>query len=199
MSTYYYFYLGKMKDGKVEPVGPYDKNGKLLSMFYLCGTTYDMGEYFYKIWKSAISDELKKSFPQSSEDEELFAPRVEELRVCSFSKLPNDDFVKSGYFLIDDVNEYMETGYKSYYDDIFYDTLKPEIYVAKMANELKFGPPKHREDEFGNDITPHSCGDYMYFAYPDYNSKEYLVHRFKQVVDMFDYDYDDYVVIMEIC
>lgn len=196
MSFDYYFYLGKRsEDGQIETVGPYNRCGKLLPMEWLCDTTYDLMDYFRKMRDDEISDSIKKDLPAyGCDDNERFTS----LYVCSFSVLPKDDYIKSAYYLIKDVDVYMKEGYKGYWDDLFYDYMTPEIYMAKAANEMKFGPPRYREDEFGNDVTPHSCGDYMYFTFPDYQSKEYLIYHFREIVEMFD-EGGDYVIIMDVC
>lgn len=187
MSIYYSFYLGKQDDDKIVPVGPFDESGKLVPCLFCCGETYGLRDYFIKTDKSILSDR----FDNFDEFEDIY--------VCAYNELPNDSFVKSGYYLIDDVERYKNDESLIYWGEIFYDHLSPEAYAAKMTSEIAVGPPRPYKDEFGNEIRPHSVADYMYFTYIDYASKEYLSHEIKNILYLFSEDPgDDYVVIMDV-
>ena len=187
MSVYYSFYLGKQDGDKIVPVGPFDESGKLVPCLFCCGETYGLRDYFIKTDKSILSDRF------SNFDE------FEDIYVCAYNELPNDSFIKSGYYLIDDVERYKDDESLIYWGEIFYDRLSPEAYAAKMTSEIAVGPPSPYKDEFGNEIRPHSVSDYMYFSYIDYASKEYLSHEIKSVLDLFVVNPgSDYVVIMEV-
>ena len=69
----------------------------------------------------------------------------------------------------------------------FYDCIPKEVYAAKLQNEITFGPPLPETDEFGQDVTPNSCRDYMYFAYLDTESEEYETCVIKLVAEAFEF------------
>lgn len=187
MSTYYSFYLGKQDGDKIIPIGPFDRSGKLVPSLFCCGDTYGLRDYFMRIDKSKLSDDF------GNFDE------FEEISICDYKDLPGDSFVKSGYYLIEDVERYKQNENLIYWGEIFYDHLSPEVYAAKMSTELALGPPKLYKDDFGEEIQPHSVADYMYFTYIDYASEEYLSHEIKSVLSLFvDDPGDDYVIVMEV-
>ena len=61
--------------------------------------------------------------------------------------------------------------------------------LEKLENELKLGPSRPVKDEDGYEYTPHSARDYMFYAYPDYQSREYDVFMLKRALHML---YEDY-------
>lgn len=107
------------------------------------------------------------------------------------SDLGSVDYVKRGYFLVDDIKQYVE-GESAY--DLFYDSMTELEYTMRSENEKKFGPPGEKEDCEGFKYTPHSCADYAYFSYPDYNSVQYASFLFKKAASMFDDTRGDYKV-----
>lgn len=197
MSYYYNYYIGYEKDGKFYPLGPYDDRGKLKSALSISRSfASDLHDDFLWVKEEQISDELRKEFEYESFDGE----RTMNLKYLGFQNLPCGSFIKKGYFLIEDIKCYEARKEVSVWD-IFYDYLSPEVYVAKAQNEAKFGPPKKKYDEFGDDITEHSAADYMFYAYPDYESKEYEAHILMTFVDsLFSYSrfkLESQIVILE--
>lgn len=79
----------------------------------------------------------------------------------------NNDYIKSGYFLCEDVNKYLKSENKYDFDG-FYDRLDPIIYSALV---------KSRPETIVRDSTEYECekeilrgaNDYMWFAYSDYD------------------------------
>ena len=94
------------------------------------------------------------------------------------------DYIKSGYFLLDDIKIYKQNGNSTQDVDIFYDKLDSDEYAMRLQNELIFGPPLHKKDECNNDITDHSIRDYGYFAYADYYSKEYIFSKINAIIEV---------------
>lgn len=167
MSWYVDYYLGVQdKDGKIVPLGPYDNKGKLKCVHFTSRSfTTDLTDEFIPILDAMITDELRKEFKYDVEGElrSYFG-------YCPLEDLPRGEWIKTGYFLIEDINRYLE-------DDVdfndFYQYLSPAQYAIKLENELKFGKPKPIKDCEGEEIEQYSCSEYAYFAYPNYQSKEY--------------------------
>ena len=182
MSWYYNYYLGySTPDGKIYPLGAYDDKGELHSVFWRSRSfASDLWRNFIELKKDSelISDEFKKAF--SSEDGTFYG---EFLSYLPIDELPKGDFVKSGYFLTEDVNRYIHD--KEYYDDLFYDKLTPQEFAFKLDNELKHGYVEEK-DEFGYPIT-RPCRDYMWFAYPDYNCEEYEAFLIREFASAYEY------------
>lgn len=189
MSWYYNYYLGYEKDDKVYPLGPYDVDGKIHPIFSVSRSfASDLHEDFYFVGKEKFSDKAIEALG--------YEGTLEELWMLPINELGSDDFIKRGYFLTRDVQEYLKDG-DSY--DRFYESLSPEVFAAKVANESKMGPPQPKKDIEGNEIEVYSANEYMYFAYPDYNSREYEVFKIRNALDMFRYAHatkDGKVVIL---
>lgn len=167
MSWYVNYYLGVQdKDGKIVPLGPYDNKGKLKCVHSTSRSfTTDLKDEFIPILDAMITDELRKEFKYDIEGE-----LRRYFEYCPIADLPKGEWIKTGYFLIEDINRYLED--YSDFDD-FYQYLSPAQYAIKLENELKFGKPKPIKDCEGEEIEQYSCSEYAYFAYPDYQSKEY--------------------------
>ena len=101
-----------------------------------------------------------------------------------FEMCNHGDYIKSGYFLLDDIRIYKQNGNSTRDVDIFYDKLDSDEYAMRLQNELIFGPPLHKKDECNNDITDHSIRDYGYFAYADYYSKEYIFSKINAIIEV---------------
>ena len=192
MSYYYDYFIGKMKDGKIYPLGPYNADGKIKSVISRSSSfASNLHHKFFSVPKEKASPELEELFTYTNWKGE----RAFEVKCLPYNELPDDDFVKKGYFLTDDILTY-ENDKDSW--DIFYDHLTPTAYALLVEKELKFGKPAAETDEFGNDVTPHSASDYSYYAYPDYNCEEYETFVIKRAVGCLSdtYDYDDIVILM---
>ena len=157
MIYYYNYYLGYIdkSDGLFYPLGPYDNNGKLKCVFYRSRKfASDIHKEFYRIPSDKYSKQLKEEFSYKDCDGTIQYEKVEYL---SKKELPSFDYIKSGYFLIDDVKRYIEND-KSLYDlDVFYEYLEPELFAAKQINELSTGIPPVKYDCEGNPLEQHSC------------------------------------------
>lgn len=189
MSYYYSYYLGyKDSKGKIIPLGPYDNEGKLKTVIERSRSfASDLHEDFREVQRKEVSEQFRKEFEYTDWDGKKTLAMVGVLPV---KELPSGSYIKKGYFLISDVQAY-EKDHDTW--DLFYDCLTPEVYAQMVQNELTFGPPKKEVDCEGEDITPHSARDYMYYAYPDYSSREYEASFIRDVA----YLYLDYSKVNE--
>ena len=188
MSWYYTYYIGGLtKDGKIIPLGMYDREGKIHPAIEKSRSfASDLHEQFSPITKDMISEEFEKEFSY----EDYTGKKVLDLTYLSYlplKDLGSTDYIRKGYFLIEDVRQYEEDGETW---DLFYDWLTPQVYAVKLENELKFGPPQKEYDVEGEDCTPHSVRDYMYYAYPNYDSREYEASRIIDAAYMICDEYD---------
>lgn len=183
MSYYYNYYAGYMLNNKIYPWGPYDRNGKLHAILSRSHSyASDLYKYFYTVEENAISDELRKEFEYKNWD----GSNVISVKYLQLEKLPTRSFIKKGYFLIKDVEAYESN--KEYFEG-FCDVLTSDIYAAKLQNELMFGKNQPKKDDEGYEYTEPNASDYMYFAYPDYETKEYESFLIREVFDMLN-EYD---------
>ena len=186
MSYYYNYYLGYEHDGKLYPWGVYDAGGKLHSVITVPGSfASDLHEDFDPVSEEMVSDELRKEFEYTDWNGKKTVP----VKYLKQADLPAGSFIKTGYFLISDVKSYeamKKEGELAYFDG-FCDTLSPEVYAAMMQKELTFGKNPVQKDEEGNEYKEHDASDYMYYAYPDYTSKEYESWLLRETISMFEF------------
>lgn len=191
MSYYYSYYLGlKTKEGLIYPIGPFNEKGKIYPIIERSRSfaPNEMIDNFIKIPEKNRTPELINTFSYDSYDnnKKIYD---DSLSYEKLSDLPTGNGLRSGYFLISDVKEYRETGS---IDDLFYDHMTPEEYFYRSQNEIKFGGPRKEVDNFGDDVTPHSCADYMPFAYINWLSAEYMAQRIRDIADIYDPFHDGY-------
>lgn len=180
MSYYYNFYIGYIDktDGKIYPYGPFNVNDKekiRCIMDYSRSFDYDFSELFDIIPEKMYSDKFLEQESFKSYIDEKYCVNPKYLR---FSDLPDGSYIKTGYFLIDQVRSYLEDG-----EPEFYDVLDPLTYNGMVAAELQFGPPTEKTDEWGNTYTPKSVREYMYFAYPDYTCPEFRAFKLRTILN----------------
>ena len=174
MSYYYSYYVGYMLKGQVYPLGPYTNTGELRAVVTKSSSYASNLHYlFSELQDSEISEELKKEFTYKTYSGESV---VATLKFLPVDNLPSGDYIKSGYFLIKDVQRYKDC--EDFADKVdfdgFYERLDPEVYSAKLANEYIFGrrdDPRHEDDD--EEVMHYSAADYMFYAYPDYRCQEY--------------------------
>ena len=133
MSYYYNYYIGYRKDGKIYPWGPYDAKGSLRPM--ICSSksfASDLHEEFYTISEKQASEELCKEF----EYETWEGTKRLDVKYLSEKDLPKGSFIKTGYFLIKDVQAYENDENGDF--EGFYDVISPEVYAAKLQYEMMF-------------------------------------------------------------
>lgn len=184
MSWYFSYFIGiKRDDGKIYPLGVYDANGKILPAVWKSRSfASDLWRKFRHVGDEEISDELKEEFGEYIE-ERFFT-------VLPYKELGSDDFVKDGYFLISEVNEYLLKKDGAWFEEIFTDCLTPTAYAGKRSAE--FGNIEDLAKANANEEGPtywRPYTEYMYFAYPAYESEEYETFLIKRACDMLE-DYD---------
>lgn len=195
MSYYYDYYIGYEKDGKLYPLGPYKENNKLTPALSRSRSfASDLHNSFYLVNENQVSDELRAEFEHECWDGDV---RVD-VKYLPINELPNGSFIRSGYFLIEEVKQY-ENSLKD--EDFCFDgfslPISPTVYVEMANNELKFGKPKKTKDEDGEWYTPYSASDYMFYMYPEYHCKEYEATVLRMFADALD-SYEDFsLVILE--
>lgn len=164
-----------MLDGKVYILGPYDGSGVLHSIFSKSRSfASDLHEDFRAISNDEASNRLWEEFSETKcgSDEKYIAAKM-----LLYDDLPTGDIVQKGYVPIDQVQRY-EADPDDF--DGFYDVLSPTVYAAKLQNEREFGKKEDYVDEFGEICREPSMADYMFYAWIDYNSKEFEVFMIRQ-------------------
>lgn len=179
MSYYYRYYVGYELNGKIYPFGIYNSNGVLKPVINRSRNfASDLHELFLSVKDDSITDELRKNF----EREDWRGDKVTKVKYLPICELPSGDYIKRGYFLIKDIEEYESNGFDSF--DLFYDRLDPQTYIAKFKSELIFGAPEPEKDSEGNEFETHSISEYSYYCYPDYSSKEYEASVIKTIANL---------------
>ena len=183
MSYYYNYFIG-YKDGenKIYPVGPFDMDGKIHPVLSRSRSfASDLHEEFFVVNPDMRSEALNKHFSYENYKGETELERVQYLPA---KNLPAGSFVKSGYFLSDDILRYREDNDAW---DLFYDHMTPEEYAMRMQNELTFGKPAPKLDEEGEEMPVKTCADYAYFAYEDTACKEYESNVIRHALAAFEF------------
>ena len=181
MSWYISYYIGyeEQDSGIIKPYGPFTCEGKLKPAVEKSRSfASDLYKQFIPIPNDCISDELRKYF----EYEDWEGNKKIDVKYLNFEYLPNGHYIKSGYFPIEDVKAWEENDD----DTLFYHIISPTIYAEKMKNELTFGKNQPKKDDEGDEYTELNASDYMYYAAPDYNSKEYEVFQLLEAIQMLD-------------
>lgn len=194
MSWYYDYYLAiqNRETKKIDMFGPFDNKGKLHSI--ICRSrsfASDLWESFYPV-NDLLTEEAMKTLWSHVGDSDFTKDELKWLKqntsYLPYKELPDGNYLKEGYFLIDDITNYEE----NHDSDVFYEHLTPTAYTLKMQNELKFGPPKPKKNEWGEEYTEHSCSEYAFYIYPDYSSKEYESSLIRDVANMLaPFGFDD--------
>ena len=184
MSYYYNYAIGYIHEGKLYPLGPYTrKSDGTYDLKYVISRSRSFAsnlyERFWELPPAMYSNALLQEFPKES---------YPNLKYLDAGKLPTGSYIKSGYFLIEDVMNY-EKGYDV--QDLFYDSVSPTVYSQMLQNEIMFGKPEMEKDCEGEEYRPKTASDYMYYAYPNYYSAEYEAEVLRQTIDSLD----DYATI----
>lgn len=141
--------------GKIHPLGLYN------CFFALCPVIQRAENFasklhtrFNLIREDMYSDDLKNEFGEDSA-----------LEYLPIDELPLGTYIKSGYFLIDEVKKFEQEG-DEYFE--FSEFLLPRFYAAKLQIEMMFGFKESAEKR-----GEKSVADYMFYTYPDYRSEEF--------------------------
>lgn len=179
MSYYYNYYVGYRHEGKIYPFGPYNSFGKLKEVISKTRSfASDLHDDFCPIKEAEVSDELREEF----EYEDWNGNKVMYVKVLPIDELPAGSYIRKGYFLIEDVQRYEDN--ESYDFDGFYDHVSPAVYASMVQNEAQFGKPERRKNDYDEWYYPKTASDYMYYAYSDYESREYEAEMIRSVAEM---------------
>jgi hypothetical protein len=143
----------------------------------------DFTNCFWGVRKEDCDEEMQKAFTFTNwEDKEEFD---DNLGIMDLSELRaiDSEYIKRGYFLVQDVSKYEEDPSSIDNEDLFWDKVSPTVYTNMCLKQIK----THQEkDDAGIEYTVHGYEDYMYYAYPDYDGKEYLVHLLQVILNSYE-------------
>ena len=199
MSYYYNYYAGYKKNGKIYPLGPFNSAGELVPIISRSRSfASDLYEDFRPMKDEVASEELKSKFGYTDYKGNF----IFEAKYLSFKDLSDESFIKTGYFLIDEVSAYEQAIEKrcGFGEEFFSERLSPTVYSAMVTHENRLGKKKKNDEDENEDEDSYerTASDYMYYAYPDYSSKGYEIDRIKFVFYMLwtsEIECDDYVVL----
>ena len=191
--TYYSAYRNK-KENKIYFLGPYNHEGKIKDVFSRSSSfASDMYELFRVVNKEEISDKMLNDLynlwdVNDEEFEGCFRQGL--LGYCALENLPTGDYIKSGYFLNSKIKEFEET-----HDcDDLCGYLTTNEYLRMLQNEIKFGKPGKKMNDWGEEYIPNSCEDYSFYRYVDYSCEEYEAHELRKMANILTNDgYDFYL------
>ena len=204
MSYYYNYFLGYQNndDGLFYPLGPYDMNGNLHDVFSRSRSfASNLHERFSMIPTDKFSEPLKKEFTY----ENCYGEKdLANVRYLYLEGLPETNYLRKGYFLIEDIKMYedaMRNNEVYGCFDYFYDYIPLEVFPQIMQNEITFGKSVNTSEEDDSVDKKHSCRDYAFYIYPDYTSEAYEASMLINAVGMYEYGVKELdnarVVIME--
>lgn len=139
---------------------------------------YDLDDVFQQADESDFTDEMKKAFMETTwEGEDYFDPSLMEISLEDLRKL-SDDYIKRGYYLTNQIDEYEREGDS----DVLLDHIGANEYANLCAKQIKQSVV---ENEWGEKYTKYGYEDYMYYAFPDYYCKEWIIHELKIIANAF--------------
>lgn len=188
MSYYYNYYLGYRNNEtkKFYVLGLFDNNEHLYSIISKSRSfASNLHEMFIPVKTEDFSESIYKYFSYKNVYNDIVPPQIKWFFV---KDLPSDSFIKTGYFLIDEVEQYERNkdGDEFWFEG-FSHSLSPQVYAAKLQNEIICGKNSPKKDVEGNEYIVPNASDYMYYAFPDYNSKEYESHILRKVAEAYDF------------
>lgn len=184
MSYYYQYYVGyeDILTGIIYPYGPYNCQGKLKPIIEKSRSfASDLYNEFVPIPSGCVSAELRKEF----EYENYLGVKQVDVKYLKLENLPEGEYIKKGYFLIEDVQNWEQNGD----DTLFINMITPLIYAEKLKKEIIFGKNQPKKSIECEEYIEPNASDYMYNAIPNYNCKEYEAFQIREVINML-YDYD---------
>lgn len=158
MSTYYSYYIGYIDtNNKLHAYGPYDRFGNLEPVIWRSRSyASDMFREFSAADIDMLDEELKKKFVYDSGDRTYCT-----LYYLSMSLLPSGSYIKDGYFLMEEISEYLETNSLSIFE------YSNKFSITHYAKELEMAVKNNDENRISE------LKQYTYFSYPDYTCEEY--------------------------
>ena len=170
MSMFYTYYLGYLDDNnRIVPYGPYDNKGNLYELFsYDYHSDVNIHEGFTDLILNNVSDEFReelKSLYSADKEYDIERAFVNEWwgyrNLYDFidGKTSMQQFIKTGYWKIDELSAFLSKSEKDREDALYYgelsDPLNPDVYAARVA------------------IDPGMAKMYMYYAVSDTNTDDY--------------------------
>lgn len=207
MSYYYCYKLGYKKNNKIYPLFPFRDDGTWADVITR-SRSYDnhLHDDFNAINKDMLSDEMIKQLLKDvslyGESEEDYIDKVVPyIKWLPLDQLPADEYLKSGYYLISDVERYESESKdtRSVFDmDLFYDQMSTTAYNARLHNVLMVGDDSEKDED--GDYIKRPITDYMFYVYPDYDCKEYdsfLLKTMARMCDTYHMDKDTEIVVID--
>lgn len=207
MSYYYCYKLGYKKNNKIYPLFPFRDDGTWTDVITR-SRSYDnhLHDDFYNISKDMLSDEmirqlLKDVSLYGKSEEDYIDKVVPYIKWLPLDQLPDDEYLKSGYYLISDVERYESESKdtRSVFDmDLFYDQMSTTAYNARLRNVLMVGDDSEKDED--GDYIKRPITDYMFYVYPDYDCKEYdsfLLKTMAGMCDTYHMDKDTEIVVID--
>lgn len=191
MSWYTNYTLGYIskEDSLIHPLGPFNSKGKLLNIICTSASfTTDLKDSFRPVGEIEVSDDFMKQIcyykePDNTPKQKILSDNY--VGICKLSDLPTGEYIKSNYYLISDVSQYMRDKDDL---DLFYDYLTPVEYAERLKIESTIGFHPTLDEE-GNP-TSRSIAEYMYFSYPDYHCKEYEASILRYAASIYEFEKD---------
>jgi len=179
MSTYYNFYIGYTeKDNKIiHPYGPFNSFNELYPI--LTKSRSFISDIYHEFIHSDI-DELDDTLKEKFTYKSTLNNKIENtLYYLDINDLPDSDFMKDGYFPIDDIIAYFEEK-ESEYDEFYYsDRISTESYSIQLETAIKSDNKEEIE----------RLKKYTYFRYLDRNSIEFDSFLIKKSFDEYEIKY----------
>lgn len=137
---------------------------------------------FWKVNEADCDEEMVKAFTfKDWHDEDSFTDDLGYLTYEDLSNM-NSEYIRRGYYLVEDVSRYEADDSALFNEDIFYDHVSPTVYTNMCLKQIK----KHTEKDCeGYEYTVNGFEEYMYYAYPDYESKEYMIHELQTIMNSY--------------
>ena len=177
MSYLYKFFLGKKyADGTIDYVG--DESITIRS--YSSGFFNDefLSPFDY-VAESEMREKLKKYMETTGWNDEPIIRKLMYLSFDDFFKIDRN-YIKSGYFLAEDVSEYLKSEDKYYFDG-FYNSLDPIMYSSLVRTRPETIIRDSQRYEGEKEVL-RGANDYMWFAYPDYSSIQYMAEEMASII-----------------
>lgn len=190
--VYEYFCVYKnKKENKLYFLGPYNHKGEIMEVISRSRSfASDLYEFFDKtvdmpMYSDKMLSDLQRMWGLDDEEmqDKINNDKIDWRLISyrSLDELPTDtNYIKEGYFLNEDIAEYEK---EHDYESMRY-SLSASEYTRMMQNELKFGKPGEKINDWGEKYIPHSCEDYSFYRYPDYGSIEYEMSEIKHMINI---------------
>lgn len=200
MSISHVYYLGikNKKTNMVRFAGPYDKDGKILSI-YQQGSYSPLSKTLSELPEEEMSDDLKKEFTYEDWNgkDRLDTVRIGELDYDVSIPLLNR------YIYVDALND--DTVSEYYDSDVMDDCSMSEREYAIFCKACEKNPNKIRKIylESIDDYIETKPNDYILYRWIDYDSPElakYMIYESASNLGLaYHYAQDEEIVILEVC